>query len=45
MDDKVRYIENEYNNQKMGDYEAQMPFAFCVQPNQPNLHEMILDYK
>ena len=46
MAGKVRDIENEFNHLKVNDqsYEAQMPFAFRLQPNQPNLHnQMLLD--
>ncbi|KAF1001387.1 hypothetical protein AG4045_020459 [Apium graveolens] len=45
MAGKVRDIENGFNHLKVNDqYEAQMPFAFRLQPNQPNLHnQMLLD--
>lgn len=45
MAGKVRDIENEFNHLKVNDqYEAQMPFAFRLQPSQPNLrNQMLLD--
>ncbi|KAM7511122.1 hypothetical protein LguiB_009997 [Lonicera macranthoides] len=35
-------MDNEYNHQRFRDYQqSHMPFAFRVQPIQPNLHERI----
>ena len=35
-------MENEYHHQRVRDYQqSHMPFAFRVQPIQPNLHERI----
>ncbi|KAL0330226.1 UNVERIFIED_CONTAM: Floral homeotic protein GLOBOSA [Sesamum radiatum] len=39
MDDNVMESQGVYDHQGVADYEAQMPFAFRVQPMQPNLQE------
>ncbi|KAG8660514.1 agamous-like MADS-box protein MADS9 [Manihot esculenta] len=39
MEENVREMENPYHQQRVRDYNSQMPFAFRVQPIQPNLQE------
>ncbi|KAL0312094.1 UNVERIFIED_CONTAM: Floral homeotic protein GLOBOSA [Sesamum radiatum] len=39
MDENVMESQGVYDHQGVADYEAQMPFAFRVQPMQPNLQE------
>ncbi|KAJ4835940.1 Agamous-like MADS-box protein mads9 [Turnera subulata] len=39
MEEDAREMENAYHQQKLREYNTQMPFAFRVQPIQPNLQE------
>ncbi|KAK6939920.1 hypothetical protein RJ641_029451 [Dillenia turbinata] len=41
MDGNVREMENGYHQRGVRDYHNEMPFAFRVQPMQPNLQERI----
>ncbi|XP_012078322.1 agamous-like MADS-box protein MADS9 [Jatropha curcas] len=39
IEENVRELENPYHQHRVRDYSSQMPFAFRVQPIQPNLQE------
>jgi len=39
MGENAMEMENAYHQQRMRDYNFQVPFAFRVQPIQPNLQE------
>ncbi|KAG8633191.1 agamous-like MADS-box protein MADS9 [Manihot esculenta] len=41
MEEHMREMENPYHQQRMRDFNYQMPFAFRVQPIQPNLQDRI----
>jgi len=36
-----REMDNDEFDESGRDFNSQMPFSFCVQPMQPNLHERI----
>ena len=39
MEESAMEMENAYHQQRVRDYNSQVPFAFRVQPIQPNLQE------
>nr|APQ46145.1 PI [Viola philippica] len=41
LEENARDMENAYHQQRAREYNSQMPFAFRVQPIQPNLQERI----